>query len=77
MFEWEGKYFIVYRNREFWTGFNWVDVVQFAKPYEFTDALTILEKRFHRMLPKPVLMRCEIYKEKERRAAMKLSRSKL
>jgi len=40
----------------------------FCKHYDFATALDIIEKRFHRHIPVPQILNCEIFEAAKRRA---------
>ena len=52
------RFYIYQRRGTFWTGRAWTNIAQFGKPYEFTDALAVLQKRFSRTQPAPKIRHC-------------------
>ncbi len=53
----------VYAN-EFWTGRAWTSFMQFARKYDFHDALAILRKRFANKYPQPLIVKHSFFVEK-------------
>jgi hypothetical protein len=58
-----GKFYICRRGKV-WSGTGWTIAAQFGKPFEFHNGLALLEKRFHRLEPRPQLRRCELFHHK-------------
>lgn len=50
----------------FWTGTTWTTVQQFGKLYTFQEAIKIIEKRFSRKSPKPLIQRKSYFVEREK-----------
>lgn len=51
----------------FWTGTVWTGVQTFGKLYSFDEALKIVEHRFHRIDPRPLIKRKSYFDERKKR----------
>ena len=60
------KYCIV-RRGNFWTGTGWTIVFQFCKRFDFLPAVTLIDKRFHRMTPLPKIEKCSKYESHKKK----------
>ncbi len=63
----ERKYCIVWRGK-FRSLTGWTIVFEFCKRYDFSTAAEIIEKRFHRMKPRPKIEKCSKYEKQIKKA---------
>ncbi len=73
----EQKYCIVRRGK-FWSGTGWTTWYEFSLHFDFSSALNMIEKRFHRMTPLPKIDRCSKYeRQKKKKEQKKLKQKRL
>lgn len=60
------KFCIVQRGK-FWSGTGWTTWYDFSLHFDFSSALNMIEKRFHRMNPLPKIENCSKYELRKKK----------
>lgn len=55
--------FYIYNRGQFWNGYSWTTVLEFAKKYSLAEALDIRLKRFHRNAPPVAIRLCTSFRK--------------
>ena len=70
------KKYCITRRGKFWSGTGWTIVYEFCKAFDFSSAINLIEKRFHRMKPLPRLERCSKFERRKKKAEQNKSYQK-